>query len=420
MKKFDNNKNVRIEDLVESGMYEPILLQELTSGKFNYLADLPMDLRGNIDYMEPLLYAIRNYLGTYKVYRYYSESLQDNEKLAAEIVINEPDLIEDTPVSKNEQFIIENVQKNPKILKYMSSELKSSAEMLGKLNNINDAEVTKEIARNCDIKLAIKSRPELSGNKDFMESAIERDVKALEFASENLRNDYNFLKAQSANQEKVVDYVVDNLNNFGIEGIKGVRESSREFTVEDCLDIINERAINSNDERYKKVREKVKERGIDDVHTIRWVTAMVAQDDNISPESVKKILNYSMLTMEKTRKNLTKSGEMEVSVGNIQELITPLILNRLKGKLQAQGIDIDESLQQKLDNYTEFYEKYHEKFNEMRRQNKKLRITPGDIEQATADIRSSEINSEIQEIREQISAQMETGNNTKEVEEESL
>ena len=179
-------------------------------------------------------------------------------------------------------------------------------------------------------------------------------------------------------------------------------------------------AENSDDERYKKVKQKVMERGIEDVHTVRWVTAMVAQDDNISPESVNKILNYSMLTMEKTRKSLTKSGEMEINQDNMQELITPLILNRLKGKLQAQNIDIDKNLQKKLDEYTKFYDEYHEKFKEQKMKNRKEKLTPKDVEQATEDVRSGEINSEIQEIKEKVTEERESGNNTKEVEEESL
>lgn len=420
MKSFSNNRTVKIKDIIESGMYDPELINALTSGRFNYLADLPVELRGNIDYMEPLLYAVRNELGTYKVYQYYTESLQDNEKLASEIIVEEPDLIAGTPVSKNEEFILNNVKTNPKILQYMSPELKSSGEMLEKLNSIDSREVTKEIARSCDIKVAIECNASLSDDKDFMAVAIERDLQSLEYASDNLKNDYEFLKTQSSKQEKVIDYVVDNMNDFGLEGIKGVRESSKDFTVDDCLGIINEMAENSDDERYKKVKQKVMERGIEDVHTVRWVTAMVAQDDNISPESVNKILNYSMLTMEKTRKSLTKSGEMEINQDNMQELITPLILNRLKGKLQAQNIDIDKNLQKKLDEYTKFYDEYHEKFKEQKMKNRKEKLTPKDVEQATEDVRSGEINSEIQEIKEKVTEERESGNNTKEVEEESL
>ena len=69
MKSFSNNRTVKIKDIIESGMYDPELINALTSDRFNYLADLPVELRGNIDYMEPLLYAVRNELGTYNVYQ---------------------------------------------------------------------------------------------------------------------------------------------------------------------------------------------------------------------------------------------------------------------------------------------------------------------------------------------------------------
>lgn len=74
----------------------------------------------------------------------------------------------------------------------------------------------------------------------------------------------------------MIDDVVDNIQKFGLDGIKGVRESSRDFTIEDCITLIDEMAENSEDERYAKVKAKIQERGLDDVHTVRWVTAMAA------------------------------------------------------------------------------------------------------------------------------------------------
>lgn len=402
MKKFSNNRVVTIKDLEESGIYEQALLQDLNNGDFRRLSDLPIEIRADIDYMEPILFAVKNELNTFRVYKYYAENLQDNVKLAAEIVATEPNLIEGTPISRNKQFIIDNIEVNPQIIKYMSSSLKSDTNLIQELSNINNPEIRQEIAKNCEIALAIASNPELSNDKEFMSTAIDKDVKLLEYASDELRNDKEFLKEKSSQNEKVIDFVVDNIQKFGLEGIKGVRESSRDFTIKDCITLIDEMAENSEDERYAKVKAKIQERGLDDVHTVRWVTAMAAQRDDINPELVKKVLNYSMLTMEKTKQDLTETGEMQINLDNMQELITPLILNRLKEKLQLQGINIEDELQQKLDNYQEFYDKYHAQFKEQKKQANKAKIDLTDINQTTENVKISDIQFETQEIKEAV------------------
>lgn len=402
MKKFSNNRVVTIKDLEESGIYEQALLQDLNKGDFRRLSDLPIETRADIDYMEPILFAVKNELNTFRVYKYYAENLQDNVKLASEIVLTEPNLIEGTPISRNKQFVMDNIEVNPQIIKYMSPALKSDTNLIQELSNINNPEIRQEIAKNCEIALAIASNPELSNDKEFMSTAIDKDVKLLEYASAELRNDKEFLKEKSSQNEKVIDYVVDNIQKFGLEGIKGVRESSRNFTIEDCIALIDEMAENSQDERYAKVKAKIQERGLDDVHTVRWVTAMVAQRDDINPELVKKVLNYSMITMEKTKQDLTETGEMQINLDNMQELITPLILNRLKEKLQLQGINIEEELQQKLDNYQEFYDKYHAQFKEQKKQANKAKIDLTDINQTTENVKISDIQFETKEIKEAV------------------
>ncbi len=367
MKKFSNNRIITIKDLEESGMYEQSLLKALTIGDFRELSALPIEKRADRDYMEPILFAVKNELNTFEVYKYYAENLQDNVELASEIVLTEPNLIDGTPISRNKQFIVENIEVSPELIRYMSPALKSDPNLIQKLSNIDNPEVKEEIAKNCKIALAIANNPKLSNDKNFMSSAMDKDVKFLEYASDDLKNDKEFLKEKSSQNEKVIDYVVDNIQEFGPEGIKGVRESSRNFTLEDCINLIDEMAQNSEDERYAKVKNKIQERGIDDIHTVRWVTAMAAQRDDINPESVKKILNYSMLTMEKTKQGLTGKEEKQINPNDVQELITPLILNRLKEKLQLQGINIEEGLQQKLDNYQEFYDKYYTEFKEQKK-----------------------------------------------------
>ena len=402
MKKFSNNRIVTIKDLEKSGIYEQSLLQDLMLGDFKKLLDLPIETRADLDYMEPLLFAVKNELNTFKVYGYYAESLQDNVKLAAEIVATEPNLIEGTPISKNKQFVMDNIEVNPKIIKYMNPTLKSDTKLIQELTNINNPQIRQEIVQNCEMELVMESNPELSNDKEFTSIAINEDVKMLEYASDELKNDKEFLKEKSSENEEVIDYVVNNIQKFGLDGIKGVRESSRDFTIEECMNLIDEMAKSGEDNRYAKVKAKIQERGMNDTHTVRWVTAMVAQRDDINPEIVKKILNYSLLTMEKIKRELKDTEENQINPDNMQELVTPLILNKLKEKLQLQGIDIEDELQQKLDNYQEFYNNYYAQFKEQKKQANKTKINLTDIKQATEEVKISDIQSETHEIKEAV------------------
>ena len=124
MKKFSNNRILTIKDLEESGIYEQELLQDLMKCDFRRLIDLSIVTRADIDYMEPLLFAVKNEFNTFGVYEYYAESLQNDVRLASEIVVSEPNLIEGTPISGNKQFIMDNIEVNPQIIKYMSPDLK--------------------------------------------------------------------------------------------------------------------------------------------------------------------------------------------------------------------------------------------------------------------------------------------------------
>ncbi len=402
MKRFENTKGLTIDDIEESGAYSQTLLDELKNRNFQKLLELPIEVRADIDFMEPLLYAVKNTLDTFQVYEYYSPSLQNNLELASEIVESEPYLLENTPISNNKQFIVENIETNPEIVKYISVDLKKDNDFIYTLINTNNESIKKEIARNCEIEQILIDNPDLCKDKGFMGAAIDNAVELFKYASDELKNDEEFLKVKSSENEDVIDYVVDNVNDFGTDGIKGVRTSSRNFTIEDCMVIIDEMSENSDDKRYAKIKERIKEKGLEDVHTVRIITAMVAQSDKVSPQLVRKVLNYSMLTMEKIKRELIEKGDESININNMQELITPLILNKLKEKLQLNGINIDADLQQKLDDYKKFYDEFHAKFTEKKLNRNKQKLSLADVNEATKNVKISDVNAQIQEMNEEV------------------
>ena len=144
MKNLNENREIlKLDDLI--GFYDEKLLKDLREGKYDELALLSSDDRNNGKIMEPLLYAVKNEKNTYKVYKYYGESLQrdiltENRELAVNIVKEEPELIEGTPISRNPQFILEYVQSNPEIIRYIDTHLITNDIFINELNNKNNSE----------------------------------------------------------------------------------------------------------------------------------------------------------------------------------------------------------------------------------------------------------------------------------------
>ena len=342
----------------------------LENGDFGKILEyITPNNRAKLNYMEPLLYAVKNDKHTFIVFKYMDESIQSdiNMEIATEIVKYEPELIENTNLSGDKKFIMDSARINPQVIKYMDRQLKTNDAFLQEITNTDNAQIRAEIAKNCDVEKAVLSNPSLKNDMDFINAAIITDVTAIEFASDEIKNNKDFLKEQCFNNEELIEYATDNIDSFGLEGIKGIEEASRSITVDNSMSIIDEMVEKGNDERYSKVKSKIEEKGKDDLLIMKWTTAMVAQRDDVSPEYVKYVLNYSILTMETIKRDLNENGEIKVNLESAQQLITPRIINRLIDKSKAQGFELDSETQKKLDSYVEFYYDYNEKFAEQKR-----------------------------------------------------
>lgn len=65
-------------------------------------------------------------------------------------------------------------------------------------------------------------------------------------------------------------------------------------------------------------------------------------------------------------------------------------------------INIEDEIQQKLDNYQEFYDKYYTQFKEQKKEANKAKIDLTDINQTTENVKISDIQLEIQGIKEAV------------------
>lgn len=388
MKFRKNDEDLTLDDLEESGFYSQELIRNMRLREFNKLLLLPLELRMDREFMEPLFFAVKNSLGTYAIYR-YSETLQKDPKRTLEVISKEPEVIFNTPLSRNEQFILSNVDISPAIIHYMDPSLKNDPVVIAALCQTSNPKVAREII-NSDINvtsvLHTDSQSKTSTN-------LEPEGKGIDFlanASSEIRNNYEFLKEQSAKDKKIIDYAVHNIDKFGLEGIKAIRESSKDNTLSDCTTLIDEMTQKSEDDRYARVKKSLEEKGKDNPYATRWAVAMAAQRDDIKPETLQEVLNYSVLTMEKIKHEVNEQGEFVASLENMQQLVPPNLLNRMKDKVLQQELSIDGETLKQLEEYTAFYEKFNEKFKEEKR--KKREISLQEVQDATSCERLSQVN----------------------------
>lgn len=408
MRYFENNRLVNFEDLDkvinEDGkrVYSPRLIQGIKNGDYNLLNEISPSDRSDREFMEPLLYAVKNEKNTYIVYKHYGEDLQEDLGLLIEVIIDEPEIIQNTPISYNREYILDVAEINPRVILYMSDTLKNDTEFIEELKDLKDKSV--------DAHVALVENPKLTSNPEFMKEAIKQDANLLKNVDPSLKNDYKFMKEVTQINYEAVGQVIKNREAFGLEGIKGAKETTRELTEKEYMEIIDDMTEHSEDDRYARVKEKVAEKGINNPMAIKWITAMAAQNkDNVSTENFQKVFDYSILAMTKIQKDLTKDGNIRVTKENAAELIGPQILNKLREAAAEKGLEISEEQEQLFKEYEEFHKMYMEKLREQKKQNLKnsnnLVITPKQIENKTADTRTAEINGQIQEIREEYVSQ---------------
>lgn len=280
----------------------------------------------------------------------------------------------------------------------MSDTLKNDTEFIEELKELQDKSV--------DAHVALVENPSLASNPEFMKEAIKQDANLLKNVDPSLKNDYKFMKEVTQINYEAVGQVIKNRKDFGLEGIKGAKETTRELTTKEYMEIIDDMAEHSEDDRYARVKEKVAEKGVDNPLAVKWITAMAAQNkDNVSTENFQKVFDYSILTMTKIQKDLTEDGNIKITKENTAELIRPQILNKLREAAAEKGLKITEEQEKLFEEYEEFHKMYMEKLREQKKQNLKnsnnLVITPEQIESRAEGLAISAIKEQTQEIREE-------------------
>lgn len=134
----------------------------------------------------------------------------------------------------------------------------------------------------------------------------------------------------------------------------------------------------SPDRRYEKVSDKIRQIGEDDSRVMRYMTAMLAVQDEISPEYAKQIYEYSQLQMQ-------TAFTQEPSKQNMLKLLPPKLLRTVVDKSGIANEDPD--MKKRLDTYEKNFERYQDRNRQKQKiredeqqQRTQVRITKGEME----------------------------------------
>lgn len=221
-------------------------------------------------------------------------------------------LIKGTPITRNEQFFLDNAEAKPQIIQYMSPELMKKDKLIIELINKNNPDILKEVTKNCDISVAIMNNPELSNNELFMTVLIKEDVTKIEYISNKLRNNYDFIKNICNNNKETINYISEHTDSFGEKGLTAAKEVLVEKTTskaisefESELQLINKMESENKDqseEEKKKIAirerqlknnmkfiQRIKEGKVDQERAIRLINSICK---NLDEDYKKELMKY--------------------------------------------------------------------------------------------------------------------------------
>jgi len=254
MRYLENYKTANLDMLRESGIYSEQILQAIKDGNHKALGKpeiISKEQSQDIHFMGPIVYAFEKEHRTYIGYKYCGENLQKNLDFATDILREAPEIIKDTLVSNDRKFIETVAQEIPEVVKHMSAELKTDTTFTAELCELNVPEITKYAAQECKMPDTIIQNQSLAENKAFMVEAIKEDAKVLEYTSDELKNDYQFMKEVSENKD-AINYVVDHIGDFGEQGLSGTKDA--------LIEISSDEAIIGFEEEQKSVKKQIEEK----------------------------------------------------------------------------------------------------------------------------------------------------------------
>ena len=351
--------------LRESGMYDEKMLDEIEKNQtFESLKnpDMANKLRDEKIAL-PLLYACcrDNDHRLCEIYKYIGYEVQNNLKdidLSRRILLNVESLdgIKKTPLARDEKLILECVTIRSEIVGHISDDLMKNGEFVGKLSEQGPA-VVKEMVKKYPVETLIAENPSLANNPQFMAEAISKDVNAIKYADKEMLNNYDVFATSAKTNDQVASYMLEHIEEFGNEAIKGAKDGTTERVRIDTIDelkaLLEKYGADGNRERQIRDQESQEREGFD-LYRLKTLVQILKKDKKISlnENAFNIVLNSADLTKSDIERQLRENPELIISQEEFGALPTP---DELRKILEKSQIEDKEAILERLEKYEKFY-----------------------------------------------------------------
>lgn len=367
MDKIIDYSKIKLDSLSEIGLYDEELIGSLQRGDYGILNKLDNSKREDPDFMFPILYAMINDPNidkseAYSAYEFCGEKLKralvNDYNLSCDIMLYQPELIIDSPLAVEKNIILQNVERNPDILKYVSPSLDEDQEFLSDLSKLNNREVIKEAISKFSAEKIISSNPALLKNEVFMREVIANDISSLKYADKEMLNNYDLFKYVAENNKDALRYTVENSEKLGLEAINGVKDGT--------LKVLTGEVINSFSEEEKQ--EKSVKRSVeflesdknDDLSKARAFSHALNKRETVSQEELEELFNFAEVLRIALERKIEENPEYVVSREDLKGLINHRELTRA---LDKSPLKDDEIWRKRVKEYNKFVQRIRREIN---------------------------------------------------------
>ena len=351
--------NQTLEQLENTGLYSKDLIDSLKSKNFSAIKNLSSEQRSNSKYMYPLLWAVKEEMGTFAVFSHMSEDLQSDTYIASEVIKSEPELFAESPLSGNRSFILAHIQSIPNLSNYMNAALKTDLSFIKTLCEASSPDVAKQILNNVNIEDPsilddVPSYTEAAVDAVIVAAVVSNPENLLDL-SEEQKNDYATLKEAARQNDKVIDFVVDHMEEFGSDGLRGIRESSEDAVIESYTEAIKNSENTGGILNIDKVVDLEHPDKVTDPGAVAKLLAIGYLTDNIDEDLARKAVNVAALTMQRAKDDpewLKNDPEAYKAV------FDPNILDKCLQILEQGEVELSPQVKELLEGYRDFHSSF--------------------------------------------------------------
>lgn len=349
--------NQTLKDLENSGLYSKDLIDGLKSKSYSGLKNLSSEQKSSSKYMYPLLWAVKEELGTCIVYSYMSEELQSDTDITSEVIKSEPDLFKESPLSSDRNFILAHIKSIPNIAAYMSAALKTDLIFIKTLCEATSPDLSKQIMNDVGIHDPAILENVPSYNDLVVDAvvlaAIVANPQSVTELSEEQRNDYGTLKVAAMKNESIIDNVVENIDIFGSEGLRGIREANEDIIISKYTDAIKKSENTGGIKNLDKLIDLDNPDKEEDPGTVAKLLAVGFLTDSISPDLAKKAVNMAVLTLQRAKDD---PEWLKQNPDAYKAIADPSIIEKCAEILKEHDITLTPQILEALPNYRKLHE----------------------------------------------------------------